>query len=61
MRKDIIFEEWILNGIGSYKKNNNEKFEKVNYFFWEWYVKIRGVNILVDGLFFKEEVCLIEE
>lgn len=61
MRKDIIFEEWILNGIGSYKRSNNEKFEKINYFFWEWYIKVRGVNILVDGLFFKEEVCLIVE
>lgn len=41
------------------KWNNFEKYEEINCILWDWYVKVRVVNILVDGFLFKEEVRLI--
>lgn len=60
-RKDIILEEWTSNGTGSHKRNNNEKFEKVNDPLGQWHVKTRGANIPVDGPLLKKEARLIEE
>ena len=59
MRKDTILEEWASNGTGSHKRNNNEKFERVNHLLWEWYIKARGTNIPVDGPLLKEEAHFI--
>lgn len=61
VRKDTILKEWTLNGTGSHKRNNNEKFEKINHLLWEWYKKARGAKIPVDGPLLKEEARLIAE
>ena len=59
VRKETILKEWTSNGTGSHKRNNNEKFEKINHLLWEWYEKARGASIPVDGPLLKEEARLI--
>lgn len=61
VRKDTVLKEWTSNGTGSHKRNNNEKFEKINHLLWEWYKKARGAKIPVDGPLLKEEARLIAE
>ena len=60
--KDAILKEWEINKSCSGKKRENpQKFLRINEYVWKWYVLCRQSNVPVSGLMLQGEALIISE
>ena len=57
--KDMILKEWEINESCSGKKRENpQKFLRINEYLWKWYVLCRHSNVPVSELMLQEEALI---
>ena len=60
--KDMILKEWEINESCSGKKRENpQKFLRINEYLWKWYVLCRHSNVPVSELMLQEEGDVSQE